>query len=792
MITVAEEQGSRSSAIFGFVRLCLRSHLYLKSMDLFPTRLIVRCPRVELRPNRSGTSTFTAFVIEVERGEEKWEMEKRYSALFDFHKKASQSGAEKHGRQFPGKQLIGKDLSPDENSARLRALELYLQAVCDTTRDAGIVDDFFQTDPSKRTQTIVTNKTSPPVPEKSSGGAACESCASLRAAVRQRDEELSRLSLDSESAKLDLRRAQEAGSALRPKLVKAAWTSLARWLTQRESLQTYKAWRRWTELARDGGETSRPTEQQHMFLLKAEEELVGKVLRLEREAAGSAAELARVRKTAEEETKRLREDKASAEGEEVRKLERNLAEVTSDRDSVKADLEKSVARVEELEMTAKRSGVEEAATVEIEKLNAVIARQGEELSAAESELSSLRFELGKTRELNDTVTTLRLELESQRASSEKDARAAEAELEKTNALAANLRNQIATATEIATKRAVEESRKEKDDEIRIKLAATESALATARKELAAATLEKESFARVAAIEASALQLKPESNHDLVQQLQSARAETAALKAENAEVEVQHSMEKGELKARLAAAIEDRDAAVVRAARLESELKAREAATEAFEDVRETVIEGLRRDLSNAIETRERVERELVVLLTSERAANKADRASVKAEIAALRADLVQSRDKEANAAETHSTNLGFLRAPLQTPGNGAKVLTAAFSKAASPLSQLWNNHSAHVPPVDEVTSRFRDAAKVVMTNSNIGLAMTYLREDDDEDASPLDEKEADDSDEKLIPRLFLEPAPSPASTAEGVFRREGDPPPAVTGNVSPPATPATS
>lgn len=1022
-----------------------------------------------------------------------------------------------------GKQLIGKDLTPENDKARLHALELYLQAVCDTAQGvecAMIIDEFFETDPARRVKSV--EKTATRIEQAVVQN--CVECASLRAAVRHRDEELARLSNEIDSLRRDARRAQELEAArsdemqqliasLKPKLLRATWTAIARWFCNLERNKMHVAWRKWNRAVK--GSTTLRYNVEANFSRKVEEDLIGKISKLEREAAAAAAELATrsdvwleeqsktereftaIRKSAEEfevrlnaaeaeltqerirqkdtiemavaeERARAREaaeimrreherrerahsetleatrqmllaaateareaseheleilrkeaskykDGAKAKGSareqltssRVTELEREVAEATVRQDAYERECEElrvertrlqaeldgacsrqaakdALSRVDALndmraelddrtndvrqlqetlgarecelvaahsqlraivlerdklsteisavqasaskeldaaaataetnenalaasradaaalqnelsamqtrfdeaiqmntELVGKRRGDidtfcseadRERATLcaqsamhlnEIKKLRRNIAEYEEReaaskkcaaandvalrcdlrtardaLATTDAELSILRLENANLRTEFDkekakrgadqllhakVLAELRADFDSQRAKLEWDSSQANTRLDSANSLVRGLRSRLSdvTAAEHVAKCAIGESQLQLNEEqaredAQLKLAEAECALETAKQDLATLRAEHE---RVLQTSASA-ELKIDRNDDRIaecqRQLESAMSEGAQLKAELSQAEMQHSMEIGEIRARVAAAVAERDVALARATRLESELKLREAATEAFEDARESLVAGLRKDLANEVEAREHVEGQLAGALAREQSNNAADRAFVKAEIAALRADiaargpvatqfeinttgdieklvcnpsadevrasrvhvsreisaLIDKQERERMELEARERDLvnytAELRAALDAVGSqptasarhilppipkslvreqfprrnganflGLKTISDVALRAASPLSLLWMHHS-HVQ-VDDVAARIRNAANVVMTNSNLGLAMTYLRDEEDEKQNDLDQ-----------------------------------------------------
>ena len=426
-------------------------------------------------------------------------------------------------------------------------------------------------------------------------------------------------------------------------------------------------------------------------------------------------------------------------------------------DTVRRELEKqnterkdAVAELDTVRSNlAKQSTARKDSVAELDTVRRDLEKQKTAHKDVVAELDTVRSNLAKQSTAHKDAVA---ELDAVRKASEREARVAKTDLDEAKAVADSLRSRL-------------------DEEI---------AKNTRRSTSSEETL---SALKAAKVEIAELRQSRSPSEIEVAELRRRLAEAGS------EAEVAHSIEIGEFRARLAAAVAERDTATARAARLESELRAREAASEAFEDAREAVISGLQRDLATEADRRSRVEADLAEALGRERESNEAERASVKAELAALRAELSRrddkqeekeiarpakgdlddararmSRELETLIEEHESERLelatreqdlvaytaelraaldavagkprlpaiprSLLREPLQ-PRNGAnflglKTLTHVIDKAANPLSQIWNH------PVDDVAAKLRDAANVVMTNSNLGLAMTYLRDEGEE------------------------------------------------------------
>ncbi|KAJ8609139.1 hypothetical protein CTAYLR_006055 [Chrysophaeum taylorii] len=460
-----------------------------------------------------------------------------------------------------------------------------------------------------------------------------------------------------------------------------------------------------------------------------------------------------------------------------------------------------------------------------ETLRADLAAAREALERADAEVAALRVTDAKRRGELETLRAARADDQRAHATSQADLRAElEAQHAETKRQAevdsASLRSQLDDLARAA----------ERLDDDGVQLAATTAALDAAKRELAALRLDHASALRV---EASRSVANLEASSDLER-----------------EAEARRSMELRELRARLAAAVAERDVEAARAARLDSELKAREAAGEAFEDARESLIEGLRQDLAEQAEQRERVERELEESRDRDRDREAAEQASVRAEIAALRADLAMRRkhtppvtppqvsdddlqdsgkvdlhlarermsreitqliechEREKEDLEVRERDILRYTSELRTalenapdrilpsipkslrqrgplqPRNdanflGLRTITDAAVKAANPLSKLWNNTAN--AQVDDVAARLRDCASVVITNSNLGLAMNFLSEEEDSLGQPAEKDDDDDDDHVkeedsdlthqpviMVPSSSVSSSASPASSAASV------------------------
>uniref|UniRef100_A0A7S3K4X0 PX domain-containing protein n=1 Tax=Aureoumbra lagunensis TaxID=44058 RepID=A0A7S3K4X0_9STRA len=129
--------------------------IVVREADDTRKKVRVTVPRAETRVNRSGTSKFAAFIISIDLGQDIWQVERRYSALFDFHSKAQARGLEAiSGRGFPGKVLIGTGLTTEQDAKRLQALESYLQAVC-AADETYFLESFCAQDAAENNKAII-------------------------------------------------------------------------------------------------------------------------------------------------------------------------------------------------------------------------------------------------------------------------------------------------------------------------------------------------------------------------------------------------------------------------------------------------------------------------------------------------------------------------------------------------------------------------------------------------------------------------------------------------------------